>query len=150
MALKSFYWEAPAFMLLRLLPFQTGMKRFRHNASLPLPFLFWSLSFLFQLSESLWDLALDLDNDVHVSLSSIFFTASLAFAFIRPTNVEKSLLHPVSFQKHFSGHVSMLLSQLSLRLSQQGQRRPQPNTRLQFFIVMLCCPLLPLDCPGPV
>ena len=44
----------------------------------------------------------------------------------------------------------MLFSPDSFRLlSQQGQGRLQPNTLLQFFQFMLCCPLLAVDCPGP-
>ena len=32
--------------------------------------------------------------------------------------------------------------------SPKSQSRFQPNALLQFFILMLCCPLLPIDCSG--
>ena len=56
---------------------------------------------------------------------------------------------PTSFQNQCSGHVSVLFGPLFLRLlAQQDQSRLQPNTLLQFFILILCCPLLPRDSLG--
>ena len=65
-------------------------------------------------------------------------------------SVEKSLLHPASFQNQLSGNVSMLFSPISFRLlAQQSQSRLQPrSTLLQFFKFMLCCQLLPIDFSG--
>ena len=43
----------------------------------------------------------------------------------------------------------MLFSPIFLRFQAlQSQSRFQPNTLPQFFILVLCCPLLPVDCPG--
>ena len=67
----------------------------------------------------------------------------------RPTNVKESLLQPSSFQNQFSSDVAMLFRPLFLRfLAQQGQSQLQPNALLPFFVLVLCCPLLPIHCPG--
>ena len=74
---------------------------------------------------------------------------SLALTFISPTNVEESLLHPSSFQHPSSRYVSMFFHPIFFcLLAKQGQSRLQPNTLLKFFILVLCCPLLPVDCSG--
>ena len=76
-----------------------------------------------------------------VFFSAFLLVTSLTFTFIRPTNVEQSLLHPASFQNQFSCNVSMFFSPIFLRLLAQ---QCQPDTILQFFIFMRCCPLLPI------
>ena len=84
-----------------------------------------------------------------VLFCAFLLVTCVALTFIRPTNDVELLLHPASFQNHFSGHVSMLFSPLVLRLlGLQGQSPLQPNILLPFFILMLCFPLLPIDSPG--
>ena len=83
-----------------------------------------------------------------VRFCSFLLVTGLARTLIRPTNVEESVLHPASFQYQFPGHVPMLFSAFFLGLfAQQRHSWLQPNTH-QFFIIMLCCPLLPIDCSG--
>ena len=71
-----------------------------------------------------------------VHFCAILFVTGSALALIRPTNVEESLLHPASFQYHFSGYFPMLFSPFFVCLfAQQRQSWLQPNT----LLLMLCC-----------
>ena len=73
-------------------------------------------------------------------------TTGPTFTFIRPTNNEELLLHPASFQNYFLA-TFRCFSVHSSFVSPQGKRRFQPNPLLHFFILVLCCPLLPVgDC----
>ena len=57
-----------------------------------------------------------------VLFCAFLFVTGLTLTSIQPTNVEKSLLHPASFQKQFSGHVPTLFSPRSLRLLRNEAR----------------------------
>ena len=114
-------------------------ERMRNKSPLSLPLSLGSFRFLLPLSESPWNLPSDFV-PFWAMMKPVLFCAflietSLTFTVDRPANVEKSLLHPATFQHQFSGHVSTLFSPISLcLLSQQGQSRLQPDTLLQFFI----------------
>ena len=48
-----------------------------------------------------------------VLFCAFLLVTGLTLAYIRPANVEESLLHPASFQNQFSGNLSVLFSDLA-------------------------------------
>ena len=156
MAFQAFCWHAPSFLLLRLPFFHAEVtsvplaftQRMRHTASLPFPLVLRHLRLLLPFPDGLWDLlphCVPFRTVVKPVLFCAFLQlAGLSFTNIRPSNVEKSLLRPTSFQEDLPGHIAMLFSPILLHfLSQQSQPWFQSCSLFQLFVLMLGCPLLP-------
>ena len=80
-----------------------------------------------------------------VLLRAFFFAAKLTLLFVRPTDIVQSLLHPNTFHKKLSHHITALICPFLINVcSQHSLDRIQPNSFLQFLTVVFSCPLSPV------
>ena len=98
-------------------------ERVRDFSSLPLPLFLRCSRLLLQLSEGHRNIPPDFVTPRTVVKPMLFCAflhlASLTLTYIRPANIEQSLLRPTSFQEDLSWHITMLFGPIPFRFLSQ-------------------------------
>ena len=137
------FWEAPTLILLRLPFFHTEVALFhwlllRRCVTIPLGHFH---SFI-----GIWRLTSFQPGQWSVLFCTFLCATSFEFAFILPTDVEKVFSAPNLLPKPAPSDMTMLVSPLLLSFpSQQRQSWLEPDTILQFLILVLRGPLPPIS-----
>ena len=125
-------------------------ERVRDDTSLPLPLFLRRSRLLLPLSEGLRNLQPDFvifwTVEEPVLFCAFLFVTSLTCTYIRPANIEQSLLRPTSSRKIFLATLPCFSVQFSFTFFRKRAKRWfEPYSLFRLFMLVFCCPLLPVS-----